>query len=137
MCNIYIIFQILFYYRLLQDIEYNSLCYMVGPCCLPILYIVVGVCLSQTPNGILWQDFEHHRLAQKAIFGGAGRRLSSLGGQKSGHFYPTWIPLVGGPLSELLAVLAETLSGLVAPHLTLPSPFPFLRSYCVRKLLPS
>ena len=34
-CNIYIIyiyyFQILFLYRLLQDIEYSSLCYIVGP----------------------------------------------------------------------------------------------------------
>ena len=27
-------FQILFRYRLLQDIEYSSLCYTVGPCCL-------------------------------------------------------------------------------------------------------
>ena len=35
---------ILFYYRLLQDIEYNSLCYIVGPCCLSILYIVVCIC---------------------------------------------------------------------------------------------
>ena len=25
-------FQILFYYRLLQDIEYSFLCYLVGPC---------------------------------------------------------------------------------------------------------
>ena len=28
----YILFQILFHYRLLQDVEYNSLCYTVGPC---------------------------------------------------------------------------------------------------------
>ena len=28
---IYILFQILFYYRLLQDTEYSSLCYTVGP----------------------------------------------------------------------------------------------------------
>ena len=33
-------FWILFHYRLLQDIEYSSLCYTVGPCCSPILYIV-------------------------------------------------------------------------------------------------
>ena len=32
-------FQIIFHYRLLQDIEYSFLCYVVGPCCLPILYI--------------------------------------------------------------------------------------------------
>ena len=30
---IYILFQILFPYRLLQNIEYSSLCYTVGPCC--------------------------------------------------------------------------------------------------------
>ena len=41
---IYILFQILFYYRLLQDIEHGSLCYTVGPYCLSILYIVVCIC---------------------------------------------------------------------------------------------
>ena len=28
------LFQILLHYRLLQDVEYSSLCYTVGPCCL-------------------------------------------------------------------------------------------------------
>ena len=37
------LFQILFHYRLLQDIEYSSLCYTVGPCCLSILYVVVCI----------------------------------------------------------------------------------------------
>ena len=37
-------FQILFLYRLLQNIEYNSLCHRVGPCCLSVLYIVVHLC---------------------------------------------------------------------------------------------
>ena len=37
-------FQILFHYHLLQGIEYSSLCYMVGPCCLSLLCIVVYVC---------------------------------------------------------------------------------------------
>ena len=36
----YILFQILSCYSLLQDIEYNSLCYTVGPCWLSILYIL-------------------------------------------------------------------------------------------------
>ena len=36
---IYILFHILFHYGLSQDIEYSSLCYTVGPCCLSILYI--------------------------------------------------------------------------------------------------
>ena len=28
-----------FPFRLLQNIEYNSLCYTVGPCCLSVLYM--------------------------------------------------------------------------------------------------
>ena len=47
---IFIIFQILFPYRLLQNIEYSSLCYTVGPCWLFTLYIVVCVFQSQAPN---------------------------------------------------------------------------------------
>ena len=35
--------QILFSYRLSQNIEYRSLCYMVGPCGLPILYTLVCI----------------------------------------------------------------------------------------------
>ena len=42
--SIYILFQILFSYRLLQDIEYSSLCYTVSLCWLSILYIVLCVC---------------------------------------------------------------------------------------------
>ena len=38
---IYILFHILFHYGLSQDIEYSSLCYTIGPCCLSILYIAV------------------------------------------------------------------------------------------------
>ena len=34
------LFQILFHYSLLQDIEYSSLCYTVGPCCL-LSYILL------------------------------------------------------------------------------------------------
>ena len=37
------LFQILFPYRLLQNIEYYSVCYIVGPCRLLILYTVVCV----------------------------------------------------------------------------------------------
>ena len=41
---IHILFHILFHYGLSQDIEYSSLCYTVGPCCLSILYIIVCIC---------------------------------------------------------------------------------------------
>ena len=39
--HISILSQILFPCRLLQNIDYSSLCCMVGPCCLPILYTVL------------------------------------------------------------------------------------------------
>ena len=35
----YILFQTLFLYRLLQNIEYSSLCYTIGPCWLSTLYM--------------------------------------------------------------------------------------------------
>ena len=38
------LFQILLPYRLLQNIEYSSLCYIVVPCWLFIVYIVVCIC---------------------------------------------------------------------------------------------
>ena len=38
-----ILFYIIFHDRLLQDTEYSSLCYIVGLCCLFILYIVVSI----------------------------------------------------------------------------------------------
>ena len=40
---IYILFQILFHYMLLQDIEYSSPCCAVDPCWLSILYMVVHI----------------------------------------------------------------------------------------------
>ena len=39
----WILFQILLHYRLLQDTEYSSLCYTIGPFCLSILYIIVFI----------------------------------------------------------------------------------------------
>ena len=41
---IYILSQILVPHRFLQNTEYSSLYYTVGPCFLSILYIVVCVC---------------------------------------------------------------------------------------------
>ena len=38
---LYILFQILFPYRLLKDSEYSSLCYIVDPSCLSVLCMVV------------------------------------------------------------------------------------------------
>ena len=35
---IYTYIYILFHCHLLQDIDYSSPCYILGPCCLPILY---------------------------------------------------------------------------------------------------
>ena len=38
-----ILFHILFHYRFLKGIEYSSLCYTVGPCCLSVLYTVICI----------------------------------------------------------------------------------------------
>ena len=46
----YIPFHILFHYSLSQDIEYSSLCYAVGPCCLSIPQVIVSICWPQTPK---------------------------------------------------------------------------------------
>ena len=34
----YVFFQIIFHYKLSQDIEYPLLCYKIGLCCLSVLY---------------------------------------------------------------------------------------------------
>ena len=44
------LFQILFPFRLLQNIENSFLCYAVGPCWFPILCTLVWICQSQIPN---------------------------------------------------------------------------------------
>ena len=44
--HIYILFHIRFPYRLLQDIEYSSLCYTVGPCCFHVLAIVDSTAIN-------------------------------------------------------------------------------------------
>ena len=46
-------FYILFHYGLSQDIEYSSLCYTVGPCCLSILNVIVCIYQPQTPSASL------------------------------------------------------------------------------------
>ena len=43
-----ILFQILFHYRLLQHSKYNFP--ISRPCCTPVLYTVVCICRSHTPN---------------------------------------------------------------------------------------
>ena len=40
----YIISQIIFHYRLLQDTEYSSLSCRIGPCCLSMLYKLKDTC---------------------------------------------------------------------------------------------
>ena len=47
---IYIVFHILFYYGLSQEIEYSSLCSKVGLCCLSILNVIVCICQPQIPS---------------------------------------------------------------------------------------
>ena len=66
--HIDILFQILFHYRLLQDIEYSSLCCTVGPGCLSILYIVVCTCQFPSPNlSLLPLLPSNHKFAKREI----------------------------------------------------------------------
>ena len=48
----------LFPYRLIQNIEYSSLCYTVGPCCLSVLYIVV--CYNNCHFKLLFTMITHN-----------------------------------------------------------------------------
>ena len=50
---LYTFFLIFFYYDLSPNIDYSSLCYIVGPCCLSILHIIVYIWSFQTPNSSL------------------------------------------------------------------------------------
>ena len=49
---IYVYFQILLLYKLLQNIEYSSLSHTIVLCWLPTLYMCIYVCIyeSQPPN---------------------------------------------------------------------------------------
>ena len=53
------IFQIIFHYSLVQDVEYSSLCYEINPHCLSILYIVV--CIPNLSLSSL-STFGNHKL---------------------------------------------------------------------------
>ena len=63
---VYILFQILFHYRLLQDFEYSSLCYTVGPCCLSILCIVVCT-VYVLINNLQNQPLHNHHPSQEVV----------------------------------------------------------------------
>ena len=51
------IYSSLFHYGLSQDIEYSFLCYIVGPCCLSILYTVVGIFWCSVTKSCWFQLF--------------------------------------------------------------------------------
>ena len=38
---IYIVFEIIFHHKILQDIDYSSLCYTVDLCCLLHIYFLI------------------------------------------------------------------------------------------------
>ena len=49
--SVCISFQIIFHCRLLQGIEYTSLCYTVSPCCLPTLVFLENISLAARDLG--------------------------------------------------------------------------------------
>ena len=57
-------FQILFHYRLLQDIDYSSLCYTVGPCCL----FYVQWCVSVNPKLLIYPSPRFSFGSHKFVF---------------------------------------------------------------------
>ena len=59
----YILFQIIFHYRLLQDIEYSSLRYAAGPCP-SILCVVVSV----NPKFLTYPSPPFHFSNYKLVF---------------------------------------------------------------------
>ena len=60
-----------FPYRLLQNIEYNSLYYTIGLFWLSISYIAMCICSSQTPNLSLLSNFPcpfgNHKLSSMSM----------------------------------------------------------------------
>ena len=61
-------------YHTYWHIEYIPLCYTVGPCFLPILYLIVGICWSQSLNPSLPLPLGNHSLFSMSVslflFGG-------------------------------------------------------------------
>ena len=62
-----IFFHILFHYVSPQDIEYRSLCYTVGPCCISILFIIAASVNPKLPiplyvslNPLQYQEVGKH-----------------------------------------------------------------------------
>ena len=74
---IYILFQILFHYRSLQDIEYSSLCYIVGLCWLSFFFnfyfwlhwVFVAVCgfCSCSEQGLLFFVVSEHLIVVASL----------------------------------------------------------------------
>ena len=101
--HICIIFQILSPYSLLQNIEYSSLCYTVGPCWLSILFTVVCFCLHQTPPDLSPSPHFRSNCLSKARMGTCahGRGPTQCKGRQlqvpaqaplpSGQLSPSWL----------------------------------------------
>ena len=51
-----LLFQIPFPFRLLQNIEQSSLCYIVGPCWLSVFKIVVCTCQHRFSSSVLFSE---------------------------------------------------------------------------------
>ena len=62
------ILQTIFHYRLLQDIEYCSLCYTVNPDCLSILGIVACTITPSFKHHIIVHYMNVHKLTQLGSF---------------------------------------------------------------------
>ena len=68
--NVYIVFHVLSHYSLSQGIEYSSLCYIVGPCCLSIYSLCLLIPNSQSilPMPLPFGSHKSVLLVCKSVF---------------------------------------------------------------------
>ena len=82
---VYIFFQIIFHYRLLQDVEYSSMCYTVNP--YHLLILCIGV-VSVNPMLVIYPSLPVDSYPNlNSIFGGSALCLLSLP-----YHFPLLIP---------------------------------------------
>ena len=95
--NIYIL-HVHFYYGLSQNIEYSSLCYTVGTCCLSILYVLTikiytieyyYLAINKKWNNAIFSNMNGHRdeLSHWTTRGMDGTYLTMNRHVKAGRFY--------------------------------------------------
>ena len=121
------IFQIVFHHRWLQDIEYSSLCYIVNPCCLAILYtqcfLSINPILLGFPDGSVGKESTCN-IGDPGSIPGLGRSPGE------GKGYPLQYSDLENPMGSIVPGVTKSWTRLSsfqesrAPNLSLSTPFP-------------